>query len=65
LPDECKKQQMQEPICVLRFCSDCPANSFSANFPTPAGAQAVSHAEIPGFNSIFAKIFLAKSDKPV
>jgi hypothetical protein len=58
-----KNQHMQETNYLLHFYSDYPANSHSVNLPTPAGEKVASPAEIPGFNSIFAKIFLAKSDK--
>jgi hypothetical protein len=58
-----KNQHMQKTNYILRFHSDYPANSLSANLPTPAGEKVASRAEIPGFNSIFAKIFFAKSDK--
>jgi hypothetical protein len=60
-----KKQHMQETNYILHFYSDYPANSHSVNLPTPAGEKVGSPAEIPGFNSIFVKIFLAKSEKPV
>jgi len=57
-----KKQNMRETNYLLHLYSDNPANSLSANLPTPAGEKVASPAKIPGFNSIFAKIFLARSD---
>jgi hypothetical protein len=60
-----KNQHMQKTNYILRFHSDYPANSLLANLPTPADEKVGSRDEIPGFNSIFVKIFLANSEKPV